>query len=197
MTDRDSRHEIDEAALVVRVLAGDIDAFEGIVVRWQGPLVNLAHRYCRDAGKAEDLAQEVFLKLFRNLSRWRRDSKFSTWMFAIAHNHYRSEFRRHVPPGVDLEKVPIAAGDRRIEVDAAGRDEAVRAAVSTLPARYRDVVLLYYFQECDLAETARIARLRPGTVKARLFRARKLLERKLSGWFAPERLDEEISNGRA
>lgn len=172
----------DDAAAVRRVLAGEVDAFESIVVRWQGPLVNLAYRFTRDRGRAEELAQEAFLKIYRGLPRYRADSRFSTWLFAVALNHYRSAMRRHVPPGVELGAVVgLAGADGRRELDATLRDEAVRRAVATLPPRYREIVVLYYFQERDLAETARIAGLREGTVKARLHRARKLLEGKLRG----------------
>ena len=73
-----------------RVLAGDVSAFEGIVRRWQTPLVNLAYRFCRDPGRAEEMAQEAFLRAYRGLRGWRRDSAFSTWMFAVATNLYRS-----------------------------------------------------------------------------------------------------------
>mgnify|MGYP001481026783 CR=1 FL=1 len=68
-----------------------------------------------------------------------------------------------------------------VQVDGELRDDAVRRAVATLPPRYRDVIILYYFHEMDLAETARTSGLREGTVKARLFRGRKLLQDKLAG----------------
>src|SRR5215471_6713669 len=73
---------------VDKVLTGDISAFEHIVLRWQGPLVNLAYRFCRDRSRAEDMAQEAFLRAFRGLKSWRRDAAFSSWMFAIATNLY-------------------------------------------------------------------------------------------------------------
>ena len=176
----------DDATVVRRVLAGDTDAFEGIVARWQGPLVNLAYRYCRDRGMAEEMAQEAFLKVYRGLPKWRQDSRFSTWVFAVALNHYRSTMRRHVPPNVDWDETErrLGAGDLGDEVHSRARDEAIRRAVATLPPKYRDVIVLYYFHEMDLAETARIARLKEGTVKARLFRGRKLLEQKLTGMFS-------------
>lgn len=71
----------DDESAVDRVLAGDIDAFEEIVSRWQKPLLNLAYRFSRDRPLAEEMAQEAFLKVFRSLRRWRRDAGFSTWMF--------------------------------------------------------------------------------------------------------------------
>ena len=182
----DSSRYQDDAATVARVVRGDVEAFEEIVQRWQGPLLNLAHRFCRDRGMAEEMTQEAFLKIYRGLGKWRSDSRFSTWLFAVALNHYRSVMRRHLPAGTTLDDVAatLHAGDLGREMDSKMRDEAVRRAVSTLPPKYRDIVVLYYFQEMDLAETARVAELAEGTVKARLFRARKLLEQKLGGLMA-------------
>jgi RNA polymerase sigma-70 factor (ECF subfamily) len=74
----------DDEAAIDRVLEGDTAAFAAIVKRWQGPLVNLACRFCRDRGRAEDLAQGSFLRAFRGLRSWRRDAAFSTWLFALA-----------------------------------------------------------------------------------------------------------------
>src|SRR5262245_30715691 len=79
---------------VEKVLDGDISAFEGIVRRWQGPLVNLAYRFCHDRGRAEEIAQEAFLRAYRGLDKWRKEASFSTWLFAVAANLYRSELRR-------------------------------------------------------------------------------------------------------
>jgi len=73
----------EDLADVGRVLGGEVEAFEGIVRRWQGPLVNMAWRYCRDRGRAEEMAQEAFLRAWRGLAGWRRESSFSTWLFAL------------------------------------------------------------------------------------------------------------------
>ena len=89
----------EDQADVERVLGGDVSAFEGIVRRWQSPLVNLAFRFCRDRGRAEDMAQEAFLRAYRALPSWRREAAFSTWLFALAANVYRTELRR-VPTGM-------------------------------------------------------------------------------------------------
>lgn len=175
----------DDAATVRRILAGDTDAFESIVVRWQGPLVNMAYRFCRDHGVAEELAQEAFMKVFRGLGKWRQDARFSTWLFSVALNHYRSAMRKRRPPVSSLDAVThgLSLGNLDHEVDRGLRDDAVRAAVATLPPKYRDVIVLFYFHEMDLVETARTANLREGTVKARLFRGRKMLRHKLDNLF--------------
>jgi len=185
----------DDTAAVRSVLGGEIDAFEGIVARWQGPLVNLAYRYCRNRGEAEELAQEAFLKIFKGLGKWRQDSRFSTWLYAVASNHYRSAMRRRRPIWADMEAIEqtMPRGDRSQEADDASRDEAVRRAVMTLPPKYRDILILYYFQDEDLAETSRIVSLPAGTVKARLFRGRKMLEAKLSSLLAAHPPQEALS----
>ena len=171
----------DDESIVGRVLAGDIDAFEEIVCRWQAPLLNLAYRFSRDRGLAEEMAQEAFLKIFRNLGRWRGEAKFSTWMFSVAVNHYRTTLRRHVPLDVELAELDAVtgAGDLAGEMEAAANDSVVRRAVALLPPKYRDAIVVYYFKQQDVAETAGTLGLKPGTVKARLHRARKLLKTKL------------------
>ena len=95
----------EDEADVAKVLAGDISAFEGIVRRWQGPLVNLAYRFYGDRGRAEDMAQEAFLRAYRALGQWRKDAAFSTWLFAVATNLYRSELRRIPVRGLPLEDI--------------------------------------------------------------------------------------------
>ena len=186
----------DDQADVERVLAGDISAFEGIVRRWQGPLINLAYRFCRDRGRAEEMAQEAFLRSYRALAQWRRDAVFSTWLFALATNLYRSELRR-IPARVlsltvSLEDVPEPRDARASDggLEDRDRDLAVRRAVAALPAKYREALILFYFHEMDVTTAARSLGLPEGTVKARLFRGREILRNKLPQLLAVPRLKE-------
>jgi len=178
---------------VERVLAGDTEAFEPLVHRWQGPLVNLAYRFCRDRGRAEEMAQEAFLKAYRSLGQWRRESAFSTWLFAVAANVYRSQMRRIVPPSVSIAEVPEIADPRGGDAPLvrADRNRAIRRAVLHLPAKYRDVVTLFYFHEENVERTSQTLGLREGTVKARLNRARELLRLRLSTALPVRGLTEE------
>lgn len=166
---------------IARVLAGDTAAFAVIVERWQGPLVNLAYRFCRDAGRAEDMAQEAFVRAFRGLASWRRDAAFSTWLFALATNVYRDEMRRFVPDSIPYEDELAVAAAKSAEVEAgeADRRRVVHKAVQSLPPKYRDPLVLFYFYDQDVAATARSLELPEGTVKARLSRGRALLETRL------------------
>ena len=122
----------DDQADVERVLAGDISAFEGIVRRWQGPLINLAYRFCHDRGRAEEMAQEAFLRAYRALGQWRKEAAFSTWLFALATNLYRSELRRIPARTVSLDEVAEPADSRASDggLENRDRDQAVRRAVS-------------------------------------------------------------------
>jgi RNA polymerase sigma-70 factor (ECF subfamily) len=170
-----------DAADVDRVLSGEVDAFEGIVRRWQGPLVTLAFRFCRNGDRAEEMAQAAFIRAFQTLAQWRGEGKFGSWLFALATNVYRSEMRRHrhfmLPLDDVQDRIPSTSGTSgRADLD---RKMLVRHAISTLPAKYRDTVVLYYFHGMDIQETARSLKVAEGTIKARLHRGRALLRKML------------------
>ena len=165
---------------VDRVLAGGLEAFEGIVRRWQGPIVNMAWRYCRDRGRAEELAQEAFIRAWRGLPQWRRQGSFSTWLFALAANVFRSELKLFPAVNLPLEAIaePSRPAPHSTRLAAKFNSDAVRRAVMAMPLRYREPVILFYFHEMDLSQAAATMRLPEGTMKARLSRARTLLRRR-------------------
>jgi RNA polymerase sigma-70 factor (ECF subfamily) len=176
-----SQRAEDDRQDAARVLAGDTRAFEGIVRRWQSPLINFAYRFCRDRGRAEEMAQEAFLRAFRNLASWRQESAFSTWLFALATNLYCTELRRLPPITLPFDEIREPADPHAIDGGLKQRNQsaAIHKAVQTLPAKYREVLTLYYFHEMDVPSTARSLNLPKGTVKAHLFRALNLLRGKL------------------
>jgi RNA polymerase sigma-70 factor (ECF subfamily) len=186
-------HEADLAD-VERVIGGDVNAFEGIVRRWQGPLVNMAWRYCRDRGRAEEMAQEALVRAWRGLAQWRREGSFSTWLFALAANVFRSELKRFPTLDVRIEDAPEPSRAAMQESGLAMRQsaDAVRRAVLALPVRYREPVVLFYFHEMDVGAAARTMGIPEGTVKARLARARALLKRRF-----PHLEDEQAAMGLA
>jgi RNA polymerase sigma-70 factor, ECF subfamily len=184
----------DDQTDVETVLAGDASAFQGIVVRWQGPLINLAYRFCHDHGRAEEMAQEAFLRAYRALGQWRKDAVFSTWLFALATNLYRSELRRIPSRTVSIDDVaePVDARASDGGLEDRDRDLAVRRAVLALPAKYREALTLFYFHDMDITSAARSLGLPEGTVKARLFRGREILRNKLPQTLAVPRLKEAL-----
>ena len=188
----DPREQAADQEAVRRVLAGDVEAFDAIVRRWQGPLVSLAYRYCRDRGRSEEWAQEAFLRAFRNLESWREEAAFSTWLFAVAANVYRSESRKVRPPEVPLATDRPMAGPANLalELETEERDEIVRRAVCALPEKYRDVLVAFYFLEHDVAEVSSTLGLPQGTVKARLHRGRAQLQKRLQRILGVEVMEE-------
>lgn len=188
----------EDQADIEKILSGDHSAFEGIVRRWQGPMINLAYRFCGERGRAEDMAQEVFLRVYRGLPKWRAEAAFSTWLFAVATNVYRSEMRRNpagtvsIDDAADVLDVRSSAEMIDTMLDDSRRDRAVRRAVAGLPLKYREALILYYFQDMDVSAAAQILGLPEGTVKARLFRGRRILEKKLSSMLSTRVLEETI-----
>jgi len=177
------------------VLEGDVSAFENIVRRWQKPLINLAFRFCRDRQRAEEMAQDAFFQIYQKLHGFRGDSAFSTWLFAVSLNTFRSSMRRRSLPVESIEALAEIAGGNvaHLSVEQRERDELIRRAVAALPPKYRDAIILYYFKEKDLAESAKIIGVSEGTLKARLHRGRELLGRKLCDTMvAPAAAAEEV-----
>ena len=170
-----------DRADVASVLTGNTEAFAGIVHRWQGPLVNLAYRFCRDRRVAEEMAQDAFLRAFRFLGRWRGEAAFSTWLFALATNVYRSKMRRRRLDTRPLDESPEPQAPQDPEAEAARHQttRSVRRLVGELPRKYREALTLYYFMDMDVAAAAASLGIPQGTLKARLHRARKQLEERL------------------
>ena len=171
----------EDQADVERVLRGDVSAFEGIVRRWQGPLVNMAYRFCWDRGHAEEMAQEAFLRAYLALGKWRQEAAFSTWLFALAANLYCSELRRIPARTVPLDDVEEMRDPRAADggLEKRDRDSTVRRAVFSLPPKYREPLILFYFHSMEVSAAARTLGLTEGTFKARLFRGREVLRNKL------------------
>jgi RNA polymerase sigma-70 factor (ECF subfamily) len=133
------------------------------------------------------MAQEAFLRAWRGLGRWRRESSFSTWLFALAANVFRSELKRFPAVTLPFDETagPASPASQQDALQEESRHERLRRAVLALPMRYREPVILFYFHEMDLSRAARTMGLPEGSLKARLSRARALLRRRFP------HLDEE------
>ena len=135
------------------------------------------------------MAQEALLRAFRALHTFRGEAAFSTWLTAVAINSYRTALRDREPAGVSLDFVKAAGPepDALAGLQERERDSAVRQSVLKLPARYRDALVLSYFEEMNLTETARVLGIPEGTLKARLHRGRELLRRRLGDTWTTRR----------
>ena len=151
---------------------GEREAFDRLVERYQRDIYRLCYRYVNDHEDANDLAQEVFLKAWRGISRFRGESSFSTWLYRIAVNACLNFRALRRPTTQELPEAladPVPGAVARAESD----DEArrVRAAVSRLPEKQRATLILKVYHELTHEEVARILGSTVGTVKANLFHA--------------------------
>lgn len=169
----------EEAFLIERAGEGDQAAFGALVERYQNAVYNLAYRMLGSPEEAEDAAQEIFVRIYRQLARYDPGRKFSTWVLTIATNYCIDQLRRRRMQFVPLENIiPWArareTGPEGAALDREARDE-VQRLLRDLPEKYRAVLVLRYWQDLSCAEIADVLKLPEGTVKTQLHRARKAL----------------------
>jgi RNA polymerase sigma-70 factor, ECF subfamily len=175
--------QTEEAILIEAAKAGDQEAFRQIVERYQGAVHNLAYRMLGDPEEAEDAAQEIFVRLYRQLGRYDPERKFSTWTLAIATNYCIDQLRRRRMQLVPLENIiPWArARDAGPEGEALSREsrDEVQRLLKQLPEKYRAPLVLRYWEDLSCAEIAEILGVPEGTIKTQIHRARKQLGKML------------------
>ena len=184
-----------DVELVRGALEGSESAFRDIVTRYQRPVYGLIVRMVRDQGRAEELAQDTFVKAFRALHTYDTGRKFSAWLLTIAHHVAVDELRKASVSMRSLDEMttgddqPREFADTRAASPMAIREQhelghALRTAIGRLRPDYREVVTLRYEQELDYDEIVEITGLPLGTVKSSLHRARKEMAEHLEslGW---------------
>jgi RNA polymerase sigma-70 factor (ECF subfamily) len=177
------------------VKAGDNSSFELLLRKYRTPLVNFLYRMVRNSATAEDLAQEVFLRVYRARKDYAPSAKFTTWMFRIATNlalnarrdgrYQQLEVSIDQPADAQESKqTAFEVPDRQpgIEHELMARDRAalIRRAVESLPEKQRAAVLLHKYQEMDYDEIARILQCSESALKSLLFRAYETLRIELA-----------------
>lgn len=174
-----------DSELVARAVMGREESFEELVRRYQRPIAAYVYRMVGDYDSALDLTQEVFIKIYGSLARYRSEFKFSTWIYKIAHNvaidHLRRSSTRNQSlmsesDGVEYE-LPLKSSRPSPEQESERRERRIEieTVVSQLPHAYRDLILLRHSQDLSYDEIAEVTGLPLGTVKNRLFRAREMM----------------------
>jgi len=173
--------------LVEACQSGEASAFDVLVARWEDRIRGAAFRFLGSEEEARDVAQEAFLKAYRALGGFKREARFSSWLYQIATNLCRDRLRRRKTRAtVSLEEIeengPVmvearpGAHDRLLQMDLA---RAVRRAVEALPDEQREVVILKEYQELTFIEIAQTLDVPVSTVKTRLYRGLGQLRRRL------------------
>jgi RNA polymerase sigma-70 factor, ECF subfamily len=192
-----------DVQLMLDVKAGDEQSFALLLQRYRGPLVNFLYRMVRGREEAEDLAQEVFLRVYRARKDYVPSAKFTTWLFRIATNlalnsvrdnrYQRMEVSIDAPVSADAEEgdertLDVAEKHPNIEqhLIEEARRKMIRHAVEKLPEKQRAAVLLHKYQELDYGEIAKILQCSESALKSLLFRAYETLRVELAPLVAQE-----------
>ena len=174
-----------DGELVSTAVAGREASFEELVRRYQRPIASYVYRMVGDYDAALDLTQEVFIKVYNSLARYRSEFKFSTWIYKIAHNAAIDHLRRHsvreqlVMAGDENMRPEVTIESRRLtpeqESEREERRSEIESVVQSLPAAYRELIVLRHSHDLSYDEIAEVTGLPLGTVKNRLFRAREAM----------------------
>jgi RNA polymerase sigma-70 factor (ECF subfamily) len=184
--------------LMQRVRAGDTNAFRELVERHQRAVINVIHRGIGDAWEAEDLAQRVFVQVYRSAPRYKPSAKFTTWLFTIVRNTVLNEYRRRSRHAADsLEAMaqpsrPDSVGIQITDPQAADPGEAmaqrelqdrILEAIERLPEQQRVAVILCRYEGLPYEEIAQVLKCSVSAVKSLLHRARQTLKEELRGYY--------------
>lgn len=188
-------NETPDAELIRAVLDGSESAFEQLVERYKDRVFRLLGRYCRDVVECEDLAQEVFLKVFRKLHTFQHESQFFTWVYRIAVNAATDHLSRASSRRLRLvdDEATLDGGSHRGDEHSpeaplltAELAAVTRQIVDSLPEKFRTILVLREFEDLSYTEIADVLQIQLGTVESRLFRARQRFKEAL------ERLHPEL-----
>ena len=171
--------------LVATAMSGIEGSFEELVRRYQRPISAYVYRMVGDYDSALDLTQEIFIKVYSSLSRYRAEFKFSTWIYKIAHNSAVDHLRRTATREQslingndgDTFELPIESGRPNPEQESERKERRIEieGVVRTLPSHYRELIILRHSQDLTYEEIVEVTGLPLGTVKNRLFRAREMM----------------------
>jgi RNA polymerase sigma-70 factor (ECF subfamily) len=178
---------------MLRVKAGDDSAFDYLVQKYRRPIVNFMYRMARNAAGAEDLAQEVFLRVYRSRESYEASAKFTTWLYRIATNlavnHARDTRHERPENQVSLDEpdeesgrtLDLADVTPSVEENLVQRERlvAIRQRVQALPERQRIAVLMHKYQQMDYRQIADVLKLSESATKSLLFRAYETLREQL------------------
>ncbi len=190
---------VDEHKTIKRVLNGDVKAFEEIVVLFQDMVFTLAYRVVKNREEAEEVAQDVFIKVFKSLKSFNEKSKLSTWIYRITYNlsinRYRSQKQQLVTTKIDNsnENKLGYTKDALTELSEQEKREVINKAILRLAETEKIIITLYYYEDLPIAEIAEIVGISPQNVKVKLFRSRQKLHTELKDKVGLEILDYEYN----
>jgi RNA polymerase sigma-70 factor (ECF subfamily) len=170
--------------LIDRFLSGDEQGFELLVKKYQDQVLNIVYSLVGQSDHIEDIAQEVFIKVYKNLSSFKKKADFATWLYRItvntAYNYLKKEKRRYASLEILKKETDLFPKVSRADLSDQEKYRLIIEAISKLPFKYRTVIVLNDIEGFSYKDIAQILGCRLGTVESRLFKARSLLREMLS-----------------
>ncbi|MCK5147148.1 sigma-70 family RNA polymerase sigma factor [bacterium] len=176
---------------IVQALEGDQKAYERLLLRYKGGIYNLIYQMIKNHEETEDLVQETFIKAFNSLQSYNNSYAFSTWLYKIAYNHCIDAIRKKKLKTLPLDRpIRLKEGEvhHQIKDDSLSpesrylfneRQDMIKKTISELPERYRRAIILRHQEDKSYEEISKILDIPLGTVKARIFRAREMLKKRI------------------
>ena len=195
-----TEHPEPDAEVMLRVKTGDESAFAYLVQKYRRPMIGFMYRMCHNPAAAEELAQEVFLRVYRSRTSYEPTAKFSTWIYRIASNlavnHARDTRHERAEKSVRLDEPDPETGttpdlaDNSITAEEQilrqERMNQIRAKVQALPERQRMAVIMHKYQQMDYRQIADVLKLSESATKSLLFRAYETLREQLKEFVSPK-----------
>jgi RNA polymerase sigma factor (sigma-70 family) len=187
----DSQLEISDYELVEKCLNGDKEVFSELVARYKKLIFSVVYNMLPDKQEVNDVSQEVFIRLYKNLNRYNSEYKFSTWAVRIATNLCLDILRKKKVDSIpvdEIEAMPDSIGTPEERYISKERKERIKKAVDELPDKYRIPIILFHENGLSYEEMCNILNEPMTIIKNRLYRARLMLREKL----LPERKEEAL-----
>lgn len=191
---------MNDAELINQILNGNMNAFTFLVNRYQKLVVHITGRLIQRQDELEDICQEVFMKVYQNLKKYRYECKLSTWIATIAYNTSINYLRKYKKSDeVDADDSVIMKNLTDYRSDSYERTDLhryIRDQIELLPVQYRTVLTLFHLEEFSYQEIEQITGMPEGTIKSYLFRAKALMKEKLKFVIDEDSLNlvKEITN---
>jgi RNA polymerase sigma-70 factor, ECF subfamily len=173
---------IEDRALIAQIAAGDAGAMRVLFTRYHGRVLAFIRRILRNEAQAEEVANEVFMQVWRGAASFEDRSSALTWILSIAHHRALNVVRKRSESSWDEDEaaeIPDATDNPEVRLQKSDKGEALRRCSEALPPIYREVIDLVYYHELSIKEVSDVLGIPDGTVKTRLFKARKRLEEML------------------
>ncbi len=173
--------ELSDEAIAVRVQAGEVEAFGQLLLRYEAKMLRYASKFLINGEDAADVVQAVFLKAYTNIHSFDAGRKFSSWLYRIAHNEFVNivaKRSRQPLSFLSLDEVlphPFATERADTELERNELQQSMEACLQKMDAKYREVLVLYYYQDLSYAEIADVLHVPTSTVGVRLTRAKKAI----------------------